>query len=138
MLLLSFALRITEYYLYILNISCEVLSCYAMIYAMEYRTVTNNVRNPERMDTYMASASNKNAWALFLMILSGIVIGGFLGKLAKGVSALSWLAYGMDFGFKDPVVLDLGVMVLTFGLSVTINIASIIGIVIAIIIYKKL
>lgn len=86
----------------------------------------------------MAGTGGKNAWALFLMILSGIVIGGFLGELAKGVSALSWLSYGQNFGMQSPFILDLGIMVLTFGLSVSINIASILGIVIAIIIYKKL
>ena len=86
----------------------------------------------------MARGSNKNAWVLFLMILSGIVIGGFLGQLANGTPSLSWLSYGKNFGLKEPLVLDLGVMLLTFGLYVKINMASIIGIVIAIILYKKL
>ena len=42
----------------------------------------------------MKGTGSKNAWALFLLILTGIVLGGFIGMLAEGVPALSWLAYG--------------------------------------------
>lgn len=86
----------------------------------------------------MAGAANKNKWVLLLIILSGIVLGGFIGYLCERVSFLSWLSYGQTFGLTQPVVLDLGILVLTFGLNITINIASILGIVLGIIIYKKL
>ena len=33
----------------------------------------------------MKGAGSKNAWALFLLILAGVVLGGFIGTLAKGV-----------------------------------------------------
>ena len=46
----------------------------------------------------MKGAGSKNAWALFLLILAGVVLGGFIGTLAKGVPALSWLSYGQSFG----------------------------------------
>ena len=36
----------------------------------------------------MKGAGSKNAWALFLLILAGVVLGGFIGTLAKGVPAL--------------------------------------------------
>lgn len=78
----------------------------------------------------------KNNWALFLLLLSGIILGGFIGSLAAGVPFLSWLNYGQSFGFASPIVLDLGIMVITFGLSIKITIASIIGVLIAIIIYR--
>ena len=82
------------------------------------------------------SIAGKNNWALFLLILAGIVLGGFIGSLTSGAPGLSWLGYGQQFGLTNPIVLDLGILVLTFGLSITINIASIVGIIIAIIIYK--
>ena len=41
-------------------------------------------------------------------------------------------------GLESPIVLDLGLLVLTFGLQIQISIASIIGVVLAIIIYRKL
>ncbi|MBP3620658.1 MAG: DUF4321 domain-containing protein [Lachnospiraceae bacterium] len=86
----------------------------------------------------MAGAANKNQWTLLLILLSGIVLGGFIGYLCRNVSFLSWLNYGQTFGLSSPVVLDLGIIILTFGLTISINIASILGIIIGIIIYKKL
>lgn len=80
--------------------------------------------------------AGKNNWGLFLLLLAGIVLGGLIGNLASSVPALSWLAYGQSFGFANPIVLDLGIMVITFGLSINISIASIIGVVIAIVIYR--
>lgn len=84
----------------------------------------------------MASNTRKNNWTLLVILLCGIVLGGFLGQLASNVGFLHWLAYGNTFGLTSPVVLDLGVLVLTFGLTITINIASIIGLIIGIIIYR--
>jgi len=86
----------------------------------------------------MSGAANKSKWTLLLILLSGIVLGGFIGHLCRNVGFLSWLNYGQSFGLSSPVVLDLGIMVFTFGLTITINIASILGIIIGIIIYKKL
>lgn len=78
----------------------------------------------------------KNGWTLLLLVLAGVVLGGFLGNLAAGVSGLDWLNYGQAFGLENPIVLSLGLVVLTFGLTIRITIASIIGIVLAIIIYR--
>lgn len=86
----------------------------------------------------MKGTGRKNAWALFLLILSGIVLGGFIGMLAEGISWLSWLSYGQSFGLDAPIILNLGVLVITFGLSIKISIASIVGILIAILIYRLL
>ena len=80
--------------------------------------------------------AGKNNWALFLLLLAGIVLGGFIGNLAAGVSGLSWLNYGQSFGLTNPIVFDIGILVITFGLSIRITIASIIGVLIAIIIYR--
>lgn len=81
---------------------------------------------------------SKNGWVLLVMLLSGIVLGGFIGMLTSNVSGLSWLNYGQSFGLETPIVLDLGLLVLTFGLSIHISIASILGVVLAIVIYRKL
>lgn len=82
--------------------------------------------------------AGKNSWGLFLLLLAGIVLGGFIGNQTAGVPGLSWLNYGQSFGFANPIVLDLGILVITFGLSINITIASIIGVLIAIIIYRLL
>ena len=76
----------------------------------------------------------KNNWACFLMILAGIVIGGFIGSIFPN----SFLNYGNTFGMDSPMVLNFGIFVLTFGLSIKITIGSILGIIIGIIIYRLL
>ncbi|WFR54760.1 DUF4321 domain-containing protein [Anaerocolumna sp. AGMB13025] len=91
----------------------------------------------------MARVSGKNSWALFLLILAGVVVGGFIGYLAKDVSALTWLNYGQEFGIGGTnnsgiIRLNLGIMIISFGLSIKITIAGIIGVILAIIIYRKL
>lgn len=86
----------------------------------------------------MKGAGSKNSWALFLLILAGIVLGGFIGMLAEGVPALSWLSYGQTFGLDEPIVLNLGLLIVTFGLTIKITIASIIGVFVAVLIYRFL
>ena len=78
----------------------------------------------------------KNFWILLIMLLSGIVLGGFIGNLAQGVAGLSWLNFGQSFGTDAPIVLNFGILVLTFGLSIKITMASIIGVIIAILVYR--
>ena len=83
------------------------------------------------------AAKDKNIWILLVFLLSGLVLGGLLGELASSVKSLWWLGYGQSFGLSSPIELDLSVVVITFGLMLKINIASIIGMAIALLIYKK-
>ncbi len=84
------------------------------------------------------AARDKGTWILLVFICSGLVIGGLLGQLAAQVDWLSWLSYGQEFGLKNPVILELNVLRITFGLSININIASIIGLAVALFIYRKI
>lgn len=79
----------------------------------------------------------KNIWILLVFILSGLVVGGLLGDLAGKVDFLWWLSYGQNFGLSSPIELDLSIVQISFGLMFKINIASIIGMIIAILIYRK-
>lgn len=83
------------------------------------------------------ATKQKSIWILILFLLSGIVIGGLLGEFASKVDFLWWLAYGESFGLTHPLELNLKVISITFGLMFRINIASIIGMAIAIFIYRK-
>lgn len=80
----------------------------------------------------------RNVWVLVLFILAGVVLGGFIGSIFAGVPALSWLSYGNTFGLSSPLVLDIGVLTLQFALTIRFTVAGIIGISIAILIYRKL
>ena len=84
------------------------------------------------------ATKDKNIWILLVFILSGLVIGGLLGQLASNVDWLWWLSYSQTFGLQDPIVLDLSVVTITFALMFKINVASIIGMLLAILIYKKI
>ena len=88
----------------------------------------------------MSSISKyKNGWLLLLFIMIGIVIGGLISEVTAGVSGLSWLSYGNTFGINsngNPLVLDLGILVITFALQIKISVASIIGVIAAIVIYR--
>ena len=74
----------------------------------------------------------KNTWTCLLLILAGIVVGGFIGTAFPD----TFLIYGQRFGLTNPFVLDLGIIAITFGLTIKITIASIIGIAVALVVYR--
>ena len=80
----------------------------------------------------------KNFWILLIMLLAGMVLGGFMGQLANGISWLSWLNFGQSFGLDSPLVINFGILVITLGLTIKITMVSIIGIAIALIIYRMI
>ena len=84
------------------------------------------------------SVRDKNIWIMLIFILCGLVIGGLLGDIASKINGLWWLGYGQEFGITNPFVLNLSILTLTFEFTIKINIASIIGIAIAIFIYRKM
>ena len=79
--------------------------------------------------------ASKSTWVLIMLVLIGAVLGSFIGNLAAG-SSLSWLNYGKTFGLTSPIVLDMAVLTLTFGFTIHFSIATILGIILAIIIYR--
>lgn len=76
----------------------------------------------------------KNSWVCCLLLLAGIVIGGFIGSVFPD----SFLNYGQTFGLTSPFILDLGMITLSFGLTIQVTIASIIGLMVGIILYRVL
>ncbi len=82
----------------------------------------------------------KNPWIFLLLLLVGIVIGGFLGEMLLEFGPLKFLDHGESFGIalNRPFVLDLSIIQLSFALMININIFSIIGIIFAIVIFNKM
>ena len=70
----------------------------------------------------MKGHSPQNIWILLLLLLAGVVLGG----------------YGSSFGLTSPLVLDLGVLTLQFGFTIRFTIAGLIGIVLAFFLYRRL
>ena len=73
-------------------------------------------------------------WILIVLVMIGFVIGRFIGTYFEG----SFLNYGQSFGLNNPLVLNFGILVITFGLTIRITMASIIGVIIAILVYRFL
>lgn len=93
----------------------------------------------------MARASRslgKNYWALFLLVLLGIVVGSFASHLTKDINYLSWLNYSINIAIGDSdkhtAVLNLAVIVIRFGVQIHITIGSVIGAIASVFIYKRL
>ncbi|MBC7765473.1 MAG: DUF4321 domain-containing protein [Hyphomonadaceae bacterium] len=80
-----------------------------------------------------------NAWLFLIFICIGVVLGGALGSLFGNTPYLGFLTYGKQFGINPatPFVLDLQVLKLSVGFVLDISISSIIGVVIAIVVYKR-
>ena len=53
------------------------------------------------------------------------------------MQGLWWLSFEQEFGLKEPLVLDLSILKLTFALTFRINIASIVGVLISVFVYRK-
>lgn len=63
-------------------------------------------------------------WLNFFLICVGIVLGAMVAEMTAGTENLGWLAYGLDFGTETPLVLNLGILRLTFGLSFKITVST--------------
>jgi hypothetical protein len=79
---------------------------------------------------------------LFVILILGALIGSVIGEviaaLAPGGYAEAIFSRGISPGISPPAVLDLKVLTLTLGATLRINLASVLGIVLAVVIYRKL
>lgn len=79
--------------------------------------------------------SVKSAWILLILLIFGGILGSLLGDALR--NALPFLDYGRTVGFS-PFSVDLAAVQLTLGFVVRLNIASIIGFCLALLIYTRL
>lgn len=78
---------------------------------------------------------NKDSIVLLIVLLIGLVIGGLIGDVLG--QSFEVLTYGKEIGFS-PVTVDLSVLQFTIGLKMSINLASILGLMLALFIFRKL
>lgn len=81
--------------------------------------------------------SKEKRWLLVIFVLAGIVVGGLIGEFGKNSEMFSWLNYGNTFGLREPLILNLKVLELTFGFSIHISISSVIGMILGVFAYSK-
>lgn len=84
------------------------------------------------------ATKDKAIWILIVFIFAGIVVGGLIGDIASRSGSLWWLAYGQEFGLREPLSVDLSVIKFTFSFLIKLNISSILGMVLAIFVYRKI
>ncbi len=82
--------------------------------------------------------NSQSVGTLLLLMLAGIVLGGFFAQLAVHSPTLGWLAYGKNIGLTEPLVLDMGVFTLQLGFSIRFTVAGIFGILLACFVYRRL
>ncbi len=83
----------------------------------------------------MARRSARDTGLLLIMLVTGLLLGSLIGKAFSNL--IPYIGMGESIGFS-PVTIDLGFIVFTIGLSVSINVAGVIGLIIAFLIYKKM
>lgn len=81
----------------------------------------------------------KKTFLFLFYLLAGIVTGSMLASLMRGIPALAWMGYTNTIGLSaaNPAVLDLIIVKLTFGFSMSVSVAQIITISIAMVLFNK-
>lgn len=86
----------------------------------------------------MKSGEMKTKEYIFVILL-GAISGSFIGEiLASNFATLNFLGKTYSIGFKNPLLLDLKVIELAFGFGFNVNLMSIIGVILAIILFRKI
>jgi hypothetical protein len=88
----------------------------------------------------MASANGgcvmkKNTAILLIFLLVGLVLGGVIGDVLKNI--LPILNYHKSIGV-EPFMVDLAILNFTLGFSMQISLASILGLLIGLFLYKRI
>ena len=82
----------------------------------------------------------KGGWlrtiCLVVVLITAVVLGRVLGDALAGISFLSWLSMGVSAGLS-PVTIDLAVVSLTFGASISINVAQALLVIVAVVLASK-
>ncbi|HBN83826.1 MAG TPA: hypothetical protein DDZ89_08270 [Clostridiales bacterium] len=84
----------------------------------------------------------KNGWILLLLIIVLSLAGGLLGEILSQYKFFSWMSLGGRngyitlFDFNLNPLLDFHLFKINFGLTMRLNVGSIIGAILAIIIYR--
>ena len=81
----------------------------------------------------------KRNLAFAFFIISGAVIGSMIASLTSNIPVLSWLSFGQWFGVstQSPIQLDLVIVRLAIGAEMGLNVAQIITITAALLVYRN-
>lgn len=81
--------------------------------------------------------SRRNGWILLLFLIVGVFLGGLLGKvLGPYLDFLTWSS--PTYGINPPLTVDLDMFTLTFGFTLRLSVASVIGLILGYLGYRAL
>jgi len=81
---------------------------------------------------------SKGPLTLFLFLMAGVIIGSAVGNILARYSDAQLFHQSFTIGTQGmPAILDLIVIKLAFGLSLTINFGTILGVILGIILYYR-
>lgn len=87
----------------------------------------------------MARRAPRNPWwVLLVVILAGGLLGSVIAEAVVGYPLLGFLAREVRAGVDPAVTLDLRIISVTFGMIIRLNLAMVLGVVIAVWIYRLL
>jgi hypothetical protein len=77
-------------------------------------------------------------WVLLVVVLAGGLLGSVIAEAVVGYPLLGFLAREVRAGIDPAVTLDLRIISITFGTIIRLNLAMLLGVVIAVWIYRLL
>ena len=87
-------------------------------------------------------AAHRGPGLLLVAIVAGLVIGSLLGELFGQIVRAEWLrdllTRGPTVGLTNPATLDLRLLSITFGIVFKVNVVGVLGIIIAVIAFRRL
>lgn len=86
----------------------------------------------------MRRGRTKGPLTLFLFILAGVIIGGVVGNILASYSNAKIFHQEFSIGTQSmPAILDFSVIKVAFGLTLTVNFGTMLGVLIGVILYFK-
>jgi uncharacterized membrane protein YfcA len=93
----------------------------------------------ERKRGSMAKARNKNIWMFLLILMVGLIIGSLIGNILAATFDHEIFKQSFNIGTQGmPAVINLLVLQVQFGLTLTVNIGTVIGVLIGVFIYTRI
>ena len=86
----------------------------------------------------MARRGRNPWWVLFFVVLCGGLLGSVIAEAVVGYPLLGFLAREVRAGLDPPLVLDLRIISLTLGGIIRLNLAMLLGVIVAVWIYRLL
>jgi hypothetical protein len=77
-------------------------------------------------------------WVLIVVILSGGLLGSVIAEAVVGYPVLGFLAREVRAGIDPPLTLDLRIISLTLGVLIRLSLAMVLGVIMALWIYRLL